>query len=253
MSGVTAKRASLKRSQSSSPQEARAARRSLQSGKRSRKSPPSGRRNRAPSEYDLSVFINCPFDRAYLRLFRSIVFTVFHCGFLARCALEVEDSSQVRIDKILRIIRSCRYGIHDLSRTELDNRNRLPRFNMPLELGLFIAAKEFGGAAQRRKVCLILDRAPHRYQKFISDIGGQDIQAHDRQERRAIAATRNWLSQASRQTMPGGAHIYRRYQEFTGTLPALCVKAKMRVSELTYKDYVNFVAVWLAAATIEQE
>jgi hypothetical protein len=87
----------------------------------------------------------------------------------ARCALEIDDGSQVRIERILRIISECRFGIHDLSRTELDRRNRLPRFNMPLELGLFLGAKRFGNRAQREKVCLILDREPYRYQRFISD------------------------------------------------------------------------------------
>jgi hypothetical protein len=113
-----------------------------------------------------------------LKLFHSIVFTVIHCGFRARCAQEIDDSGQVRIDKILKIVEDCQYGIHDLSRTELDRSSRLPRFNMPLELGLFLGAKRFGASLQRRKTCLILDRQPHRYQKFISDIAGQDIRSH---------------------------------------------------------------------------
>jgi hypothetical protein len=59
-----------------------------------------------------------------------------HCGFRPRCALELDDSAEVRIDKILRKIAECRFGVHDLSRTELDAASALPRFNMPLELGL---------------------------------------------------------------------------------------------------------------------
>ena len=73
-----------------------------------------------------------------------MVFTVHDCGFIARCALEEEDASQVRIDKIYNIIAECRYGIHDISRTELDENSGLPRFNMPLELGIFLGAKKFG-------------------------------------------------------------------------------------------------------------
>ena len=98
---------------------------------------PLAKPNRRSNDYQISVFINCPYDAAYLKLFRSIVFAVIHCGFRARCAQEIDDAGQVRIDKILKIVEECRYGIHDVSRTELDRRNRLPRFNMPLELGLF--------------------------------------------------------------------------------------------------------------------
>jgi hypothetical protein len=55
----------------------------------------------ATPEYDRNVFINCPFDIQFQPLFRAIVFAVEDCGFLARCALEVEDSGEVRVNKIL--------------------------------------------------------------------------------------------------------------------------------------------------------
>ena len=92
------------------------------------------------TDYDKSVFINCPFDDAYLPLFRALVFAVFECGLNPRCAQEVYDAEEVRIEKIIALIRDCRWGIHDISRTDLNLRN-LPRFNMPLEPGLFLDAK----------------------------------------------------------------------------------------------------------------
>ena len=83
------------------------------------------------------VFINVPFDRRYQKLFDALVFAVHDCGFVARGAREHEDSSQVRLEKLYRIIGECRYGIHDLSRVTVDSKRRLPRFNMPLETGYF--------------------------------------------------------------------------------------------------------------------
>ena len=72
-----------------------------------------------PSEdYDRNVFVNCPFDDDYRRLFEAVVFAVYDCGYIPRCALEIEDASEVRIDKIIKIIGDCRFGIHDISRTE---------------------------------------------------------------------------------------------------------------------------------------
>lgn len=129
--------------------------------------------------YDDFVFINCPFDDRYQELFRAIVFAVVDCGFSPRCALERSDSGETRIDKLFRIISECRYGIHDISATELDPVNRLPRFNMPLELGIFLGATRYGTTKQRRKSCLILDREQYRYQKFCSDIAGQDPKTHE--------------------------------------------------------------------------
>jgi hypothetical protein len=206
--------------------------------------PPAGQNSRF-STYDVSVFINCPFDNAYRPLFRSLVFVTIYCGFRARCALEIDDASEVRIEKIYRIIEECRFGIHDISRTELDKSSRLPRFNMPLELGLFLGAKRFGEERQQRKACLVLDREPYRYQKFVSDIAGQDIRSHTRKENTAITVVRDWFRSSAKRNMPGGSEIHRHYQEFKSVLPSLCKKVKLNPSEMTFNDHANFVTEWL--------
>jgi len=54
--------------------------------------------------YEDSVFINCPFDQEYERLFQALFFAIHDCGFVARCALEASDSGEARIKKILDII-----------------------------------------------------------------------------------------------------------------------------------------------------
>lgn len=123
------------------------------------------------------VFINCPFDSGYQPIFRAIVFAVYDLGFVARCALEDDDSGEVRLVKIHRMIEECRFGINDLSTVTLDTVTGLPRFNMPLELGLFLGCKRFGPESQSRKRTLILDSEQYRYRQFISDIAGQDIRA----------------------------------------------------------------------------
>lgn len=46
--------------------------------------------------YEDSVFLNVPFDKKYRRLADALVFAVHDCGFIARSALEVEDSGQAR-------------------------------------------------------------------------------------------------------------------------------------------------------------
>jgi hypothetical protein len=199
------------------------------------------------TDYEICVFINCPFDSTYKPIFESIIFATIHCGFRARCALEIDDASQVRIDRIFSIIEECRFGVHDLSRTELDNKHGLPRFNMPLELGMFLGAKRFGQPVQRRKVCLILDRDPYRYQKFISDIAGQDIRPHRLRKIAAISVTRDWLRTCSGRAMPGGSEISRQYRKFVRRLPVLCHELGLRPTEMTFNDFTNIVTEWLKA------
>jgi len=197
-------------------------------------------------DYSGSVFINCPFDREYLFIFHAIVFAVFDCGYIARSSLEIDDGSEVRIDKIARIISECKYGIHDISRTELSKDTNLPRFNMPLELGMFLGAKRFGNTEQKKKVCLLLDREPHRYQIFISDIAGQDIRSHNNDDTEAIKVIRNWIRNTSqRLTILGGKEIVKRYRIFRAELPDLCDSLGLTIDELIFNDYTAIVSKWL--------
>jgi hypothetical protein len=201
------------------------------------------------AQYEYSVFINCPFDAAFRPLFDALVFAVHDCGYIARSALEVDDASQVRIEKIARIIASCKFGIHDISRTELDSLSGLPRFNMPLELGMFLGAKRFGRAEQRDKSCLILDVERYRYQQYISDIAGQDIHAHGGKSDNAIKVVRNWLSNATTKTVriPGGALIATRHRTFREQLPEACERLRLTEQDLTFNNFVVLVEEWLKA------
>ena len=195
----------------------------------------------ATSTYDSNVFINCPFDKEYSEKFRAIVFAVMECGFTPRCALEESNSGQVRIERINNIIERCRLGIHDISGTELDGAHSLPRFNMPLELGLFLGCKRFGNGNHASKSCLIFDKEQFRYQKFISDIAGQDINSHDDKKDLVIKKLRDWLSSQKDDTatiLPGGSQILRRYNAFEAALPKICRRMHLEPSELTFKDLV---------------
>ncbi len=200
----------------------------------------------ATSSYNSSVFINCPFDDAFKSIRNAIVFAIYDCGFVPRCALEEDNGGNVRFDKIQRIIAECKFGVHDISRTELDAHNNLPRFNMPLELGVFLGAKRYGGPDQRRKNCLILDREQYRYQQFISDVAGQDIRSHDGDPQTVIGLIRAWLSDASeRRTIPGGRDITLRYEAFCKDLPEICRNVRLDIDEVTFNDFSNFASNWL--------
>jgi hypothetical protein len=195
----------------------------------------------------LGVFINCPFDDQYQPLFEAVVFCVTACGFLPRCTLEKTDAAEVRIDTIYTLIGQCTHGIHDISRTEVAGQPyQLPRFNMPLELGIFLGAKRFGRRSAKKR-CLVMDRAPHRYKRFISDIGGQDIKAHNNKPSRAIRQVRDWLQSApGKAAIPGGKRIWQKYSQFRRELPIIADEAELDSTQLTFIDYLQLVTNWLA-------
>ncbi len=193
---------------------------------------------------DRYVFVNCPFDESYNGMFYALVFTIYKCNFHPRCTLEAEDSGENRFEKIVRIIGECRFGIHDISRIELEPTTDLPRFNMPLELGIFLGARKFGAGRNRNKRCLVLDTEPYRYQRFISDIAGQDIKPHHGSVRELITVVRDWLSSYN-PGLESGSIMWDEYTEFQENLPILCESANLVTSELTFADYVRLVYAWL--------
>lgn len=201
----------------------------------------------ARQKYRLSVFVNCPFDNKYRKLFQAIIFTIYDCGFVARSALEEDDSSTNRLDKILTIIRSSRLGIHDISRTQLDSGTKLPRFNMPLELGMFLAAKKFGQGIQKRKKCLILDKELHRYLSFVSDIRGQDIKAHNNDVGKIIKHVRDWLNNdvPNNKILPGQIRISSRFSKFLRILPKITDELGLDRKEIQFNDFSSLVSVWI--------
>lgn len=193
-----------------------------------------------------SVFINCPFDDEYQPLLWALVFAVQDCGFVARSALERDDGSEVRIDKIRRIIGESAFGIHDISRTEVDVATGLPRFNMPLELGIFLGAKYFGSAEHSVKSCVIFDREQYRYQAFCSDLAGHDIRSHRCEESEVVRAVRNAVrTWRPNRRLPGARTMFERYRRFLESLPRLASKVSLDVDELTFSDLSFLIDQWL--------
>jgi hypothetical protein len=87
-----------------------------------------------------SVFLNIPYDAAFENLLLAYIAAISAFGFAPRATLEV-PFGQRRLDRILTLIRQSKYSIHDLSRVQLDRKApKTPRFNLPFELGLAIAA-----------------------------------------------------------------------------------------------------------------
>lgn len=188
-----------------------------------------------------NVFINCSFDSEYRDLFNAMVFAIHACEFIPRCAVEYDDSDDIRIDKILHLIEISKFGIHDLARIEYTN--GLPRFNMPLELGLFIGCKRY---KHKDKKYLILDSDHFRFKQFISDLGGQDIKSHDNSIEVIIGCVRNWLASKSRKkSIPHASNLFLKYNQILIDLPHMCENLDWTVQELSFLERSSLISSWL--------
>ena len=191
--------------------------------------------------YNDFVFINCPFDEQYVPILRAIIYTVYRCGFFPKLALNEDDGLDNRLNKIMRMIRECRYGIHDLSRIEL-NQAQYPRFNMPFELGIFFGARYIGIKEQKKKNALILERTRFTYQQYISDLNGIDPREHNNDPLVAMRRVRDWLRTASRRTtIPSPAALIAQYQQFQDNLPALAEQLDFMIDDIPFVDFMYIV------------
>ena len=107
-----------------------------------------------------------------------------------------------------------------------------------------IPAKGFGNKQQKSKKCLIFDRDAFRFQKFLSDIAGQDITPHQNDVRPAVIAVRDWLN-SERAGLPSGSIVWDEYSEFLINLPALCDELSLIPNEITFLDYTRLIYGWL--------
>ena len=121
------------------------------------------------------VFLNIPYDDKFRRLYIAYVTGLVHLGLDPHATIEIPGGKN-RLDKIIDLIRGCRYSIHDLSRVELDrNPPRAPRFNMPFELGLAVASAKLSSSPHDWFVFETIDR---RVSKSLSDLSGTDANIH---------------------------------------------------------------------------
>ena len=182
-----------------------------------------------------------------------MVFTIIVSGFHPRCALDANDGAETRVTKIATLIGDCDWGIHDLSRVEV-NADGAPRFNMPTELGIHLGARLLGERRHRRKKALILEAEPHRYDVMLSDISGQDIEVHANDPEQAIERVRNWLSDHRRATeppLPGVAAMREDYRRFQSDVAALLAVRRLdSLDRLTHNDFMFAVRDWIESKAV---
>jgi hypothetical protein len=194
--------------------------------------------------FDRNVFINCPFDAEYVPLLRPLLFALTFCGLRPRIASERHDSADVRISKILSMMRECKYSIHDLSRMDGSTSHALPRFNMPFELGLYIGMRYAAAGKLSQKRCLVLERERYRYQAALSDISGNDIKAHEGNPEILVREVRNWLIGHVGFGIPSGTKIWVQFNEFAARFESETVRLGFLEADIQLMgpfEYLEFV------------
>ncbi len=169
-----------------------------------------------------SVFLNIPYDSAFENLYLAYIAGLSAFGLIPRATLEI-PTSQRRLERILKLIQECAYSIHDLSRVQLDAKApRVPRFNMPFELGLAVAHN----VRNRQETWYVCETVPHRVGKSLSDLNGTDVRIHGGTVRGVFGALCDVFVRKTRQ--PSVQEMYRIYLALRRNLPTIMRQAGAR-------------------------
>lgn len=145
----------------------------------------------ASPTFERSVFVNCPFDDAYRPILEAILFCIVDCDLTPRLATERLDSGEVRLEKIVELIKGSRYSVHDLSRIRSKVGGELARLNMPFELGVDYGVSRTAEGVSKH--LLVVVERKYDYQAALSDIAGWDVADHGGDYESAIHRVRDWL------------------------------------------------------------
>ena len=143
------------------------------------------------SEWERSVFINCPYDKQYLPLLRQLIFVLCVMGFSVKLAQDEKNNIVSRMNKIESLIDECKYSIHDISYMQSTKRKEFARMNMPFELGIDYGYRTY---VNKEKQFLILESKKYNSHYALSDLSGMDIECHNNKEIDAIGCITDWVS-----------------------------------------------------------
>lgn len=169
--------------------------------------------------FDKNIFINCPFDKEYLPMLKTLLYVIKKIGYNPRIALERSDSGEVRLDKIKELIESSKYSIHDLSRIKSKEIGEYSRQNMPFELGLDLGCRDFSSNKDyKSKKILILEEEKYSTHKVLSDLSFADCKCHNGVEEDLVDEVRDWFVENTDIEIPSGSSLWDDYNTFHADL-----------------------------------
>lgn len=179
-----------------------------------------------------------------------MLFTLVYVGLFPRLASEKSDSLEQRIEKILRLIKECKYSIHDLSRLKSAKANEFARLNMPFELGVDYGCRRIAKNHLRSKRSLIFERKRYEIQKALSDLNGVDVKCHNNKPMHTIRALQHWLIETvGLNNVDSPSIIWDEFNQFDANFYERrkahgYSKADLRA--MPVPQYIKFIKQWIA-------
>lgn len=176
-----------------------------------------------------SVFLNIPYDSLFEDLYVSYIVGLTQLGINVTATLAYPN--QDRLGKIIELIERSNFSIHDLSRIE--GSHGIPRFNMPLELGIALYRSKM---TKHRHAVYVFESKAFRAQRSTSDINRMDPRIHSGKPIGVMSSLLNLFRQPGDvTTVP---EMLKSYRAVKAKLPQLRKNAgsKSLFEKATFED-----------------
>lgn len=160
------------------------------------------------SDSNRRVFLIIPYEPDYLEQYLApLTFSILSCGFEPRIAADTRFEDREK--RITQRIHTCDLCISDVSprwvedgswidktKRVISRHAKLPRYNVPYELGRFTATKKLDDLAPEDAIApdaLILSDSGDQIVRYFSDIRNRGVERYARSVEGLITPVRDWL------------------------------------------------------------
>ena len=165
----------------------------------------------------VDVYLNLPYDPDFGELFRVYIAGLAVHGLRPRTALEITGGER-RLDRIIDLVRRCRYSVHDLTPP-----SGAPRLNMAFELALAIGHQR---THPDEHTWCVFETRRGRIERTLSDLNGSDIFIHQGKPARLFSELNNAFVFSLRQ--PSMTEMRRLLARLKEGLPAILKRSGSR-------------------------
>ena len=199
-------------------------------------------------DFDKSVFVNCPIDDDFAPLLEVIIFCIVYAGLKPRFSTERLESGENRLDKIIGLISSCAYSVHDLSRCKAKKAGEYFRMNMPFEFGIDMGFRQSSDKRTDVKKFLVFEKDQYDLKMSLSDLAGSDVEFHHDDLKLVIKKLRNFLTVEAGCTLPGNTKLETEYYTFLGWMSEKKIlegHTETETFELPTQERLNEMFEWI--------
>ena len=158
----------------------------------------------------VDVYLNLPYDPDFAELLLVYIAGVVVHGLRPRAALEITGGER-RLDRIIDLIRRCRYSVHDLTPPSGGL-----RLNMAFELALAVGHQRY---RQDAHTWYVFETRRGRIERTLSDLNGSDIFIHHGRPAHLFSELNNAFVRLNRQ--PGVTEMRLLLADLKDALPAI--------------------------------